>query len=143
MITMILLGVVFLAVVVPQALTARSDRQREFLDSIQLHAGAMPGLDEPPVPAPPGPRTRSTIARRKSVFVFLLVALGVSAIPAIVTPAKATLVTQLAVDNCFLAYVGLLVRWRDARAPVRAPAPVTAPDLVIAPTSVRPVLRAS
>jgi len=143
MITMVLLGVVFLAVVVPQALTARSDRQREFLDSIQFHAGVMPAA-EPAAPALHG-RSRSTIDRRKSIFVFLLVALGVSAIPAIVTPGKATLGAQLAVDNCFLAYVGLLVRWRDARAPVRAPAPAPAPipDLVLTAASVQPVLRAS
>ncbi len=141
MITMILLGVVFLAVVVPQALTARSDRQREFLNSIRFHAGMMAGLDEPAVAPALAEGSRSTIARRKSIFVFLLVALGVSAVPAVVNPAKATLVAQLAVDNCFLAYVGLLVRWRDARTPGRAPGP--APDLVIPSTSVRPVLRAS
>jgi len=138
MITMILLVVVFLAVVVPQALSARSERQQEFLTSIQLHAGAVPEPDGGP---PPGPgRPRSTVARRKSLFVFLLVALGVSAIPAVVTPGKMTLVAQLAVDNCFLAYVGLLVRWRDARAPIRSPAPAAA-DLVLTPATVQPVLR--
>jgi len=139
--TMILLTVVFLAVVVPQALSARADRQQDFVDSIQLHAGVVPERDDPAVPPPPIRRPRSTIARRKTIFVFLLVAMGVSAIPALVTPSKVALITQLAVDDCFLAYVALLVRWRDARAPATRPAPAPAPDLVLTPVSAQPVLR--
>jgi hypothetical protein len=56
-------------------------------------------------------------------------------------PGKATLGLMLAVDNCFLAYVGLVVRWRDARMP-KVAAPVPAPELVLTPASVRPVLSA-
>jgi len=139
MITMILLVVVFLAVVVPQALSARSERHREFLDSIQFHAGATSVVPDVQVQPAPSRRPRSTLARRKSIFVFLLVAVAASGIPAAVTPGKVTLVTQLAVDNCLLAYVALLVRWRDARSPARAPAP--APDLILTPATVQPVLR--
>jgi len=139
MTTMILLVVVFLAVVVPQALSARGERQQEFLDSLRFHAGAAPVLEEARVKPVPSRRPRSTLARRKSIFVFLLMAVAVSAVPAVVTPAKGTLVTQLAVDNCLLAYVALLVRWRDARSPARAPAP--APDLILTPATVQPVLR--
>lgn len=140
MITMILLAMVFLAVVVPQAVSARAQRQQEFLDSIQFHAGARSEGDTAAVASELAPRLRSVNARRKSIFVFLLVSMAVTAIPAVIAPTKMTLVTQLAVDNCFLAYVGLLVRWRDARAPARAPAP--APGLVLTPATAQPILRA-
>ncbi len=137
---MVLLAVVFLAVVVPQALSARSERQQEFLASIRFHAGAVEHRDDAPPPAPTR-RPQSTVARRKSLLVFLLVAMAVSAIPAVLTPGKMTLIAQLAVDNCFLAYIGMLVRWRDARSPARVTAPV--PELVLTPATVHPVLRAS
>jgi len=139
MITMVLLAVMFLAVVVPQAWSARSERHQEFLASIRFHAGVV----EVPADAPPTPTRgpRSTLARRKSILIYLLVAIPVSAIPMVVAPGKLTLIAQLAVDNAFLAYIGLLVRWRDARSPARVPAP--APDLVLTPASVQPVLRAS
>jgi len=137
MITMILLAAVFLAVVVPQALAARSDRESEFLASIRLHAGVPVSHDQ--APQPERRRPRSTLARRRMVLGFLLAAVGVSAVAALVTPAKATLIVQLAVDNCFLAYVGQLVRWRDARTP--APASAPAADPVLTPTAVRPALR--
>ncbi len=135
---MVLLAVMFLAVVVPQALSARSERNQEFLASIQFHAGAVEVPDD--APPPPTRRPRSTLARRKLVLIFLLVAIPVSAIPVVVSPAKLTLIAHLAVVNCLLGYIALLVRWRDARSPTRIPAP--APALVLTPTTVHPVLRA-
>jgi hypothetical protein len=139
MITMIVLVGVFAAVVVPQALTARAARHQEFLDSIQFHAGESARIDGPPPVPSLGRGTRSTIARRRNVFVFLLMAVAVSAVGAVASPGKVSLVLQLAVDNCLIAYVALLVRWRDARAAVAAPAAV--PDLVLTAPTARPVLR--
>jgi O-antigen ligase len=135
MTTMILLVVMFAAVVVPQAWKARTERHQDFLDSIHLHAG----VERPPDGPPPARRPPSTLARRRTVFKALLASVGVSAVAAVVFPAKASLIAQLAVDNCLLAYVGQLVRWRDARSPVRAPVP--APDMVLTPSSVQPALR--
>ena len=40
----------------------------------------------------------------------------VTLLPLAVFPGKLALAVHLAVDNCFLAYVALLVKWRDARA---------------------------
>ena len=40
----------------------------------------------------------------------------VTLLPLFVFPGKLSLAVHLAVDNCFLLYVGLLVRWRDGRA---------------------------
>lgn len=137
MITMILLGIVFLAVVVPQALSARGQREQEFLDSIHLNAGTLAPRDAGTTK--PSPRPRSAAARRKTILVLLLLSMAVTAVPAVLAPGKATLVVQLAVDNCFLAYIGLLVRWRDARSPARAPS--SAPDLVLTQVAVHPVLR--
>ena len=39
----------------------------------------------------------------------------VTLLPLFIFPGKLALAVHLAVDNCFLAYVGLLVRLRDAR----------------------------
>ena len=50
-------------------------------------------------------------------------------LPLLVFPGKLALAVHLTVDNCFLLYVGLLVRRRDARAAVRASA---APPFVAA-----------
>jgi len=135
MTTMILLVVMFAAVVVPQAWKARAERHQDFLDSIHLHAGAGTGVtDLEPTRRPP-----SALARRRATFAFLLASAGVSAVAAVIIPAKVTLITHLAVDNCLLAYVGQLVRWRDARAPVRAAA--LAPEVALTPSAVQPALR--
>ncbi|HEX3394869.1 MAG TPA: hypothetical protein VHS52_10100 [Acidimicrobiales bacterium] len=135
MTTMILLVVMFAAVVVPQAWKARAQRHQDFLDSIHVHAGVERAPDSP-VPAR---RPPSRLARRRTVFKILLTSVGISAVAAVVFPAKASLIAQLAVDNCLLAYVGQLVRWRDARGPVGVPVP--APDVVLTPSAVRPALR--
>lgn len=135
MTAMILLVVMFAAVVVPQAWKARAERHQDFLDSIHLHAGVERAPDGP-VPAR---RPRSALARRRTVFKVLLTSVGVSAVAVVVFPTKASLIAQLAVDNCLLAYVGQLVRWRDARGPLGSPVP--APDLVLSPGKVQPALR--
>ena len=147
LITMGMLTVLCVVVLVPQALKAREERHQRFLDSLRFHAPE--GLGDPVVrPAPvvhpaPTPRRRSVspITRRRNVFVFLLTAFAVSAVGAVTAPGKASLVIHLAVADCFLAYVALLVRWRDARmSRTQAPsAPVT--NLVLAPPTAHPVLR--
>lgn len=139
MLTIILLALVFLAVVVPQAWSARAERQREFLDSIQLSSVGGATAVDTGLRTAPAPRPRSSVARRKTILVFLLVSMAVTVVPLLVNPSKVTLAAQLAVDNCFLAYVGLLVRWRDARSPLPGPASVT--DLGFNPPAVQPVLR--
>ncbi|MCA1694494.1 MAG: hypothetical protein LC749_07080, partial [Actinobacteria bacterium] len=64
MITMILLGLVFLAVVVPQTLSARSERRRAFVDSIHFHAGALAERNRPGTDPAPALRPRSAVGRR-------------------------------------------------------------------------------
>ncbi len=142
MITMILLVVVFLAVVVPQALSARAERNQQFLESIQFHAGeVMAGRADSASEPAAARQPPSAAARRRMVFAILLGSMAIAAATAVAMPAKATLGLMLAVDNCFLAYLGLFVRWRDARVPATASTQATGP--ILAPTAVQPVLRAS
>ncbi len=139
---MILLVVVFLAVVVPQALSARSERNQQFLESIQFHAGeVMAGRADSASEPAAARRSPSAAARRRMVFAVLLGSMAAAAATVVAMPSKATLGLMLAVDNCFLAYVGLFVRWRDARVPAMTPTP--AAERILAPTAVRPALRAS
>ena len=133
-ITMAMLTVLCIVVLAPQALKSRKDRHQRFLDSIRLHAGPLDLRSDPPRP----PRPSSPIARRRTVFVLLLVAVAVSAVAAVVAPAKLSLAVHLAFADCLLAYVAQLVRWRDARFPAVVSPPQS--DLVLSP-AVRPALR--
>ena len=133
-ITMAMLSVLCIAVLVPQALKSREERHQRFLDSLRFQDASVDHLSQPP--SPPS----SPIPRRRNVFVLLLVAAVVSAIGAVISPSKLSLVVHLAVDDCLLAYVAQLVRWRDARPPSTVPAVV--PEPVFRPAAVRPILRA-
>ncbi len=135
------LVVVWLIVLVPSAVRSRAERRREFIGSFHRQLGALEassawsvGVDMTAA-EPSKLRRRSAAQRRRTIFVGLLLSMIVTAVPLLVFPGKLALVVHLAVDNCFLLYVGLLVRWRDTRG--AALAPITAATdtdaLVLAP----------
>ena len=118
-----LLVVLWLAVLVPQAVKSHKERRQEFMDSFErglgalgaaTPAGAGHALDEAP-PKRPSRRRASAAKRRRTILGLLLASMGVSILAAVVGGGKTALAVHLAIDNLFLAYVGLLVRWRDAR----------------------------
>jgi len=142
-----LVVVLWLAVLVPPALKRHHERRQEFLESFQKGLGALGAaapsavvfdrdgasplpVDEPrhrPASAP------SPAQRRRTIFALLLVSMAIAAVPAVVFGGKATLAVFLAFTIAFLAYVGLVVRWRDERAaaarPV-TPVPAGEPELL-------------
>jgi uncharacterized membrane protein len=119
-----LLVVLWLAVLVPQAVKSHKERRQEFLDSFERGLGALGAatparavVQDEPAPKPPARRRPSSAAkRRRTILGLLLGSMAVSLAPAVAVGGKTALAVHLAVDNCFLAYVGLLVRWRDRRA---------------------------
>jgi hypothetical protein len=130
-----LLVVLWLAVLVPQAVKSHKERQQEFLDSFERGLGALGAAtparaaevaDEPARRAPARRRPSSAAKRRRTILGLLLVSMAVSFVPAVVMGGKTALAVHLAVDNFFLAYLALLVRWRDRR---------TARSVHAAPTS--------
>ncbi|MFN2607998.1 MAG: hypothetical protein ABR511_08880 [Acidimicrobiales bacterium] len=149
MTALVLLVVVWLVVLVPQSVKARAEQRREFVDSFSSHLEALSRGEQPPEP---GPRRRpSPPQRRRRTVAGLLLSMAVTALPAALMPGKLSLIVHLAVDDCFLLYVALLVRCRDARAiataagvaeagPVAAGAGLPEPDTVLTPALVQPVL---
>ncbi|HEX2023654.1 MAG TPA: hypothetical protein VHF00_03055 [Acidimicrobiales bacterium] len=129
------LVVLWLAVLVPQAVKSHKERRQEFLDSFERGLGALgaatPGRaavrDERARKQPARRRPSSAAKRRRTILGLLLASMAVSLAPAALMGGKAALAVHLAVDNCFLAYVGLLVRLRDRRAarPVSRTAPTS------------------
>lgn len=126
-----LLVALWLAVLVPQAVKNHNERRQEFLDSFERGLGAL-GATTPrravkvaaePAVRQPVRRRPSAAKRRRTILGLLLVSMAISLVPAVVVGGKTALAVHLAVDNCFLAYVGLLVRWRDSRT-ARPAAPV-------------------
>ena len=135
--------VVWLLVLVPSAVRSRAERRREFIGSFHRQLGALeasstsPVVTETPTGRRPTPvRPRTAAERRKTILVGLLLSMVVTLLPLFIFPGKLALAVHLAVDNCFLAYVGLLVRLRDARVAVTAASPVAPGDgepVVLAP----------
>jgi hypothetical protein len=142
MTALLLLVVVWLGVLVPQAVKARADRERDFLDSFQRQLGALDpshglgpvsgadglgpvsGADEAdatraaPAP-PPAAAARRRVAqarRRRAILAGLLVSVVVSLPPVLLVGGRVSLAVHLAVDNCLLAYLCAIVRSRDLRA---------------------------
>ena len=141
MTALVLVAVLWLAVLVPPAVKRHNERHQEFLDSFQKGLGALGAaapsavvydLEGSPVaPVTESHPRPSAAARRRTIFALLLASMGIAAVPAVVVGSKATLAVFLAVTNAFLAYVGLVVRWRDARAAALRPvslAPAGEPD---------------
>lgn len=124
----------WLAVLVPPAVKRHQERRQEFLESFQVGLGAL-GATTPPASvfdleggaATPAARPHRTATagrradrpspaqRRRTILALLLGSMGISAVPVVVVGGKAALAVFLAVSNCFLAYVALVVRRRDAR----------------------------
>ena len=117
------LVVVWLLVLVPSALRSRAERRREFIAGFHRQLGALEASSSSSV-APEtaagrqvtAVRRRTAAKRRTTILVGLLLSMVVTVLPLFVFPGKLALAVHLAVDNCFLLYVGLLVRWRDSRA---------------------------
>jgi hypothetical protein len=114
--------VVWLLVLVPSAVRSHAERRREFIGSFHRQLGALEASSTSSVAPEPAAarqmtavRRRTAAERRKTILVGLLLSMLVTVLPLFVFPGKLALVVHLAVDNCFLLYVGLLVRWRDAR----------------------------
>ena len=119
--------VVWLLVLVPSAVRAHAERRREFIGSFHQQLGALGASSTSSVaaetavdPAPTHVRRRTAVQRRRTILVGLLFSMLATLLPLFVFPGKFALAVHLAVDNCFLTYVGLLVRWRDAKAAARA-----------------------
>jgi hypothetical protein len=115
--------VVWLLVLIPAAVRAHAERRREFIASFHRQLGALEAsstssvaLENPFAPEPTPVRRRRAAERRRTIVAGLLLSVVVTLLPALVLPGKLTLAVHLAVDNCFLLYIGLLVRRRDARA---------------------------
>jgi len=137
-IVLVLLLVVWLAVLVPQAVKGHLERRRELVDHFSRQLGALeaasPAVPEPVAHSeetglPPPPRRRMSAARRRRrVVAGLLVSVAFSGLAAVAAPAKSTLAVNLLAADCLIAYVSLLVRRRDLlaartgrRPPVVAP----------------------
>jgi hypothetical protein len=60
-------------------------------------------------------RRASAAKRRRTILGLLLASMALSFVPVVAVGGKTALVVHLAVDNCFLVYLALLVRWRDSR----------------------------
>jgi hypothetical protein len=121
--------VVWLLVLVPSAVRSRAERRREFIGSFHRQLGALEASSNssvvPETPATPfghgaaarpptAVRRRTAAERRRTILGGLLLSMVVTLLPLFVFPGKLALAVHLTVDNCFLVYVGLLVRWRDA-----------------------------
>ena len=113
---------VWLLVLVPSAVRSRAERRREFIGSFHRQLGALEASSASPVVTetptsrqPTAVRPRTAAERRQTILVGLLLSMVVTLLPLFIFPGKLALAVHLAVDNCFLAYVGLLVRLRDAR----------------------------
>ncbi|PZR81681.1 MAG: hypothetical protein DLM65_05390 [Candidatus Aeolococcus gillhamiae] len=126
---------IWLLVLVPQVVRHRLERRREMVESFQQSLQALArGERGGPVVA----CRRSPTQRRRAIFNGLLLSMALSLATAIVLPSKSTLVVHLAVDNLFLAYVGLLVRCRDSAS--QAATTSRPADLVVTPRVVQPIL---
>lgn len=118
--------VVWLLVLVPPAVRSHVQRRREFIGSFHRQLGALEASSTTSVadvtafaPESTAVRRRTAAERRRTILVGLLLSMLVTALPLFVFPGKLALAVHLAVDNCFLVYVGLLVRWRDSRVAAR------------------------
>ena len=115
--------VVWLLVLVPSAVRSYAERRREFIGSFHRQLGALEASSTsyvaPETPAarqPTAVRRRTAAERRRTILAGLLLSMVVTVLPLLVFPGKLALAVHLAVDNCFLLYVGLLVRRRDSLA---------------------------
>ncbi|HWC11405.1 MAG TPA: hypothetical protein VG455_09305 [Acidimicrobiales bacterium] len=125
--------VVWLLVLVPSAVRAHAERRREFIGSFHRQLGALEasstsasitsaGAHETRAAEPKQGGRRSATARRRAILGGLVLSMVVTLLPLFVLPGKLSLAVHLAVDNCFLVYVGLLVRRRDTRAATKVTA---------------------
>jgi hypothetical protein len=115
--------VVWLLVLVPSAVRSYAERRREFIGSFHRQLGALEAsstssvaTEIPAVRRQTTVRRKSPAERRRTILVGLLLSMVVTLLPLFVFPGKLALAVHLTVDNCFLLYVGLLVRRRDSRA---------------------------
>jgi hypothetical protein len=113
--------VLWLLVLVPSAIRSHAERRREFIGSFHRQLGALEAsstssvaTDRAAARPPTAVRPRTAAERRRTILVGLLLSMVVTLLPLFVFPGKLAIAVHLAVDNCFLLYVGLLVRWRDA-----------------------------
>ena len=113
--------VVWLLVLVPSIVRSHAERRREFIGSFHRQLGALEASSassvatEMPIPRQPtAVRRRTAAERRQTILVGLLLSMVVTLLPLFVFPGKLALAVHLVVDDCFLVYVGLLVRRRDA-----------------------------
>lgn len=145
------LGLLWAAVLGPVIYRAAMARRAHFaasfgngLEALEHAEGFFAPVDRP-VADSPAPLTQE--ARRaallRSILAGLLVAAALSMVLAVVTAQRAMLAVNLALDDCLLVFVALLVLRRDARARRHSvrPAPVDADayePVVVAPLP-RPV----
>ncbi len=137
---LILLVVVWLLVLVPSAVRSHAERRREFIGSFHRQLGALEAsstssvaTETPAAPQPTAVRRRTAAERRRTILLGLLLSMVVTLLPLFVFPGKLALAVHLAVDDCFLVYVGLLVRRRDSRLASSAAAAGDGDALVLAP----------
>lgn len=141
---MAFLGLFLAAVLIPVAYKAIAARRARFASSFGdgLHAlEQAEGLFDPePLPEPssneltpvPSVRSIANAALLRSILAGLLITVVLSLLVAVVTRQRAMFAVNLALDDCLLAFVALIVRRRDTRARRRRTAhPVVTEDLPI------------
>ncbi|HUQ63966.1 MAG TPA: hypothetical protein VM121_09435 [Acidimicrobiales bacterium] len=99
----------------------------------ELHARAVYALE--PTPGVDGAESSGPLgtinaALLRSILGGLLIATVISLAAAVVTSQRAMLAVHVALDDCLLAFVGLLVLRRDASIRRRSPQPVPERDVV-------------
>ena len=148
--------VIWVVVLVPPALRARSRARAEFIGSFQRHldglerrsaaAQATAGVHAPAPRRPAAPTGQAH--RRRTILATLLVAMGTSLVAGVHPEARFLWAVHLFLDDIFLGYVALLAHSRQrqtrgaravAPAPFRVPRPAPA-GLGAVTVAVRPPL---
>jgi hypothetical protein len=138
------LGLLWAAVLIPVAHKAVATRRAYFtssfgdgLQALEQAEGFFGPIDAPAAEHAtrrPAPALSASVvvdaALLRSILAGLLVAVGVSLLVAIVTTQRGAVAVNLALDNCLLAFVALVVRRRDQRNHVRRKVPGPEPELL-------------
>jgi hypothetical protein len=140
---LLFLALLWAAVLVPVAVNMVANRRAYYASSFgdglqaleQAEGFFGPDADLPPEPAVGfggaeaiGPFGGVDAALLRSILAGLLIAVVVSLVVAVVTSQRAMLAMHIALDDCLLGFVGLLVLRRDASDRRRSAQPTHAPE---------------
>jgi hypothetical protein len=145
------LGLLWAAVLIPVVYKGVAARRAHFLSSFGNGLHALEQAEGFFGPADDGragaelQQRPSNAALLRSILAGLLIAVGLSLLVAVVTSQRAMVAVNLALDNCLLAFVALIVQRRDNLANARRPVDLVAAEVVpidIAPPAPRRVYTA-